>query len=202
MNVPNSLSILRILLIPAFCVTFMMGEQYYVWAGLALLLSALSDMLDGWVARKFDQITELGKWLDPIADKLTLGAVVLCMWLRFHEQYPALTPLFAVLIIKEALMAVGGLIVVNGRDEMTQSQWWGKAGTAVFYACMLAIVLVSIYDLFGAWQETVIVALVALPAAVMVFAFVRYFIFGLKLVREKKSAESAVVSEEKVEENA
>ncbi|MBE6753898.1 MAG: CDP-alcohol phosphatidyltransferase family protein [Ruminococcaceae bacterium] len=190
MNVPNTLSFLRILLIPVFCITFMKGEDYYVWAGAALALSALSDLLDGWFARKFNQITELGKWLDPIADKLTLGAVVLCMWLRFHGDYPELTPLFAILVIKELLMAIGGMIVVRGQDEMIQAQWWGKVGTAVFYTCMLAIVVLSLYDIGGQYQQPIIISLVALPAAVMVFAFVRYFIFALSILRQKKIAEN------------
>ena len=190
MNLPNSLSALRILLIPVFCVLFLKGDDYYAWAGLALALSALSDLLDGFFARKLNQITELGKWLDPIADKLTLGAVVLCMWMRFHGDYPELTPLFAILIAKELAMAIGGMIVVKGRDEMIPSQWWGKVGTAVFYICMIAIVVISRFDLLGELQQPAIVSLVAIPAAAMIFAFIRYFFFGLRIVRQRKAAES------------
>lgn len=189
MNVPNSLSTFRLVLIPVFCVLFLKGEDYYAWAGLALALSALSDLLDGFFARKLNQITELGKWLDPIADKLTLGAVVLCMWLRFHTETPILTPLFAILIAKELAMAIGGLIVVKGQDEMIPSQWWGKVGTAVFYLCMIAIVVISRFDLLGEWKQTAIIALVAVPAAVMVFAFIRYFFFGLRIFRQTKARE-------------
>jgi len=186
MNVPNSLSILRILLIPVFCVAFMSGQDYYLYAGLALAVSGLSDLLDGYIARKFNQITELGKWLDPIADKLTLGAVVVCMWLEFHEQYPVLTPLFAILILKEAAMAIGGAIVVRGLEEMVQSQIWGKIGTACFYVSMLCIVVMTGFDLGGAWRPYIIIGLVTLSVLMMVYAFIRYCIVGVEILRLKK----------------
>jgi len=197
MNVPNTLSFIRLLLIPVFCFFFLSGPEYYVYAGLALALSALSDLFDGYFARKLNQITELGKLLDPVADKLTLGAVVVCMWLRFHNEYPIVTPLFSILILKEALMAIGGMIVIRSAGRMVSSEWWGKAGTAVFYACMLGIVLTSVYDCGGEHRSAIIIALIVLPALVMIFALVRYFILGLKILRESKagSTGSAAVSE-------
>ncbi len=192
MNVPNTLSFIRLLLIPAFCAAFLAGPEYYIWAGIALLLSALSDLLDGYFARRLNQITELGKFLDPVADKLTLGAVVVCMWLRFHEEYPIVTPLFAILILKEALMAVGGLIVIRKAGRMVSAQWWGKVGTAVFYGCMLGIVLVSINGWGGQYQSAVMITLLVLPALFMVFALVRYFVMGVRILRsgQEKTGES------------
>lgn len=191
MNVPNTLSAIRLLLIPAFCAAFLAGEDYYIIAGLALALSALSDLLDGYFARKLNQITELGKWLDPIADKLTLGAVVACMWIRFHSEYPIVTPIFAILILKEILMAIGGFVIVRNCKKIAGSQWWGKVGTAVFYGCMLGIVLTSIFNWGGQHQSTIMVALIVLPAVFMVFALVRYFIMGLGLLRDSANTDSA-----------
>ena len=185
MNVPNTLSAIRLLLIPAFCVAFLSGPDYYIWAALALALSGLSDLFDGYFARKLNQITELGKWLDPIADKLTLGAVVVCMWIVYHESYPMLTPLFCILIAKEFMMAVGGLIVTHGRTEMIPSQWWGTVGTMIFYVCMLCIVLLSVFGGDNV-SPVIMTVLVALPAAAMLFAFIKYLIFGIKIMREKQ----------------
>ncbi len=183
MNVPNSLSAFRIILIPVFCVFFLMGSQYYVYAGAALLLSALSDMLDGFFARRLNQITELGKWLDPIADKLTLGAVVVCMWLKFHEQFPIVTPVFAILIAKELLMALGGIIFSKEHGRIIPSQWWGKLGTFLFYFCMLCIVLVSWVAPDGL-QDELMTVLVVVPAAAMLFAFIRYVIVAVRVLKE------------------
>ncbi len=192
MNVPNTLSVIRLLLIPAFCAAFLAGPDYYIWAGLALLLSALSDLFDGYFARKLNQVTELGKFLDPVADKLTLGAVVACMWIRFHDEYPIVTPLFAILILKEALMAIGGLIVIRKVNKMVSAQWWGKVGTAVFYSCMLGIVLVSINNWGGRHQSTIIITMIVLPALFMIFALVRYFVLGVRMLRESsRTADTA-----------
>jgi len=196
MNVPNTLSVIRLLLIPAFCAAFLAGPEYYIYAGLALALSALSDLLDGYFARKLNQITDLGKLLDPIADKLTLGAVVVCMWIRFHEEYPVVTPIFGVLVLKELLMAIGGIIVMKNCDKVVSSQWWGKAGTAVFYACMLGIVLTSIFDWGGQHKSTLIITLIVLPALVMVFALVRYFVLGVKMLRESRAEKDSAAPQE------
>ena len=187
MNVPNSLSILRILLIFVFCAAFLHDPSNYIIAGAALILSALSDVLDGFFARRLNQITELGKWLDPIADKLTLGAVVVCMWLHMHDEFPIVTPLFAILIGKELVMAIGGLIVTHGRDEMIPAQWWGKLGTAVFYSCMIGIVCVSVFGLFPAHQHEIITVLVTLPSAAMLFALCRYIIFAVRIMKADKN---------------
>lgn len=197
MNVPNTLSVIRLLLIPAFCAAFLAGPDYYIWAGLALLLSALSDLFDGYFARKLNQVTELGKFLDPVADKLTLGAVVACMWIRFHGEYPIVTPLFAILILKEALMAIGGLIVIRKVNKMVSAQWWGKVGTAVFYSCMLAIVLVSVNGWGGQHHSTIIISLIVLPALFMIFALIRYFVMGVRLLRESNNEESQADTSDK-----
>lgn len=194
-NVPNSLSLLRLVLIPLFCVMFLKGQDHYIFAGAALALSALSDLLDGFFARRLGQVTELGKWLDPIADKCTLGAVVACMWLRLHDEFPILTPVFAILIAKELAMAIGGLIVVRGLDSMVPSQIWGKVGTACFYVCMLCIVMMSMFDIGGAYRKIIIVVLAVLPAVAMIYAFIRYFIFGVQILRRKKSGVTSVPSE-------
>lgn len=186
MNIPNALSFLRLLLIPVFCWTFLMGGDniaYYYAAGAALLLSALSDLFDGYFARKFNQITELGKLLDPIADKLTLGAVVVCMWIRFGKTMAILNVLFSLLLLKELLMGIGGLIVFRGRKEIIPAQWWGKIGTVGFYTCMLGVMVVSIFFSDYRYSDHLIVGLVALSVVLMLFAFVRYFIFGLKMLK-------------------
>ncbi len=190
MNIPNSLSTLRLLLIPVFCWTFLAGQDYYIYAGIALALSGLSDLLDGYFARKFNQITELGKWLDPIADKLTLGAVVVCMWIVFHEEYPVLTPLFAILILKELAMAIGGAIVVRGLEEMVQSQIWGKIGTACFYMSMIIIVVMTAFDLGGVYRPYIIIGLVTLSVVFMVYAFIRYCVVGVEILKQKKAAKA------------
>ena len=82
-KIPNLITSLRILIIIPYIIFFL--NDNYILAVVMLLLSGLSDLLDGIVARKFDQITELGKVLDPVADKLTLLAVVVSLCFKFPE---------------------------------------------------------------------------------------------------------------------
>ena len=105
-NVPNALSLFRIVLIVPFVYYFL--HDQIVPAAACLVLSGLSDMFDGMIARKFHQITELGKMLDPVADKLTQGTVAVCLAI----EQPVLIPLLAIFIVKELLMLVAGSFLV------------------------------------------------------------------------------------------
>ena len=77
-SIPNLMGYFRLLLIPVFCYLYLAKEAYH-WAAGVVLLSSLTDLFDGMIARKFNMITNLGKALDPIADKLTHGALALCL---------------------------------------------------------------------------------------------------------------------------
>ena len=182
MNIPNTLTAFRIVMIPFFCVFFVMGPQYYPYAGIVLVLSGLSDMMDGFLARKLHQETELGKILDPIADKLTLGAVVISMWYVYHRNYPWITLALAIMFIKELLMAIGGLVIVQKGKKLVKAKWWGKVATVAFYASMITIVALNIFA--KNLRLDLIVPIIALfAAAVMIIALVMYFFMGLRILK-------------------
>lgn len=182
MNIPNTLTGMRIVLIPFFCVFFIMGPDYYPYAGIVLVLSGLSDMLDGFLARKLHQETELGKILDPIADKLTLGAVVISMWFVYHRSYPWITLALGIMFLKELMMAIGGLIIVQKGKKLVKAKWWGKVATVVFYGCMIAIVALNIFSP-DAPLNVLVPAIALFAAGVMLTAFVMYFFMGMKILR-------------------
>ena len=169
-------------MIPFFCVLFIMGPQYYPYAGIILVLSGLSDMFDGFLARKLHQETELGKILDPIADKLTLGAVVISMWFVYHKNYPWITLALGIMFIKELLMAIGGLVIVKKGRKLVKAKWWGKVATVIFYACMIAIVALNIFAP-EANLDILVPSIAAFAATVMLVAFGMYFHMGLKILR-------------------
>ena len=170
MNVPNFISIVRILLLPFFIYYFQKGN-WLVSAGI-LALSGFTDFLDGFIARKFGKITELGKILDPIADKLTQATVAVCM--AFHQV--VLIPLLSVFIIKEFTMLCGSLVLLRKGLRPTAAKWYGKIATAGFYVAMFSIVLL---EAFSAFDYTVLMLiLTAVSAALMIHALVRYiFLF-------------------------
>ena len=112
MNVPNAISVFRILLIPVFAVLYLTRDpnDYGVAAGVVLAVSAATDMLDGYIARRFNQVTPLGQVLVPIADKLTQATVVICIAIsNAHNKF--LLPIVSIFIIKEGLLALGSLIL-------------------------------------------------------------------------------------------
>ena len=169
LTVPNAMSVFRILMIP-FIVGFEVSDNTPA-AVVCLGLSGLSDALDGWVARKFNQITELGKMLDPFADKLTQGAVAICIALR----YPSICPLLFLLVIKELFMLVGACYLFKRKKKPCAAKWYGKVSTTLFY---LAILLIVILDTFMRVTEPTFIwvstTALIITAAFMVYTFVRY----------------------------
>ena len=174
-NVPNALTMLRILLIAPFVVYYV--NDHVIRAVLVLVLSGLTDMFDGIIARRFNQFTELGQMLDPLADKLTQGAVAVC----FAVKQPILIPFLAVLILKELVMVVGGIfLLLFKKKKPGGSQWYGKIATVLFYISFGTIVALK-----GIWKiesPTLSMALLSVTAAVMIYAFVRYAKIYLKII--------------------
>lgn len=170
-NVPNALSVVRILLVPVFLVLYLNGLDW--WAFGVLVASGLTDALDGFIARRFHQITDCGKLLDPISDKLTQVAVVVALATRFAEMLP----LAILCLVKESCQAVGGAIMLKRRGEVRGSKWFGKVSTVVFYASMSAVVLLDLSGLVR-WL------LVGLAGGCMLVAFVGYLRIFIQVSRE------------------
>ncbi|MCR1899616.1 CDP-alcohol phosphatidyltransferase family protein [Irregularibacter muris] len=138
-TIPNILSCARIILIPIFISSYihaMKSGDYYI-PGMIIILSGLTDLLDGLIARKFNQITELGKVLDPIADKLTQGAIVFTLMFRYRKMWI----LVALFMIKELSMAINSFILFRRGKKLDGSLWFGKLSTTVFYATMTVLII-------------------------------------------------------------
>ena len=175
-NIPNTLSLLRIALVPAFMVLYLTHNDG--WAFGVLLLSGITDLLDGFIARRFNQITDCGKLLDPLSDKLTQVAVVIALTTRYVE----LLPLAILCFIKEACQAVGGIILLRRRCEVRGSKWFGKLSTTVFYACMLALVLFPEMSLMVEW------VLIGVAGVCMLLAFLGYLRMFITIRRGSDTA--------------
>jgi len=166
-NVPNALSILRILLVPVIAVLYLKSkenETLLYWSIAALAVSALSDFFDGIIARRFNQITEFGKLLDPIADKLTQFTVVLCLAIRNHD----LIPLLVICFVKELCQAIGGYLLLRRGEKVRAAKWYGKMATGIFYLSMGLMVLFPDMPPLAFWT------LIALVVGWMLFAFYNY----------------------------
>ena len=184
-KIPNLLSILRLILIPVFLWIYLTAKEqpWFIIAAVVLAFSGLTDLLDGWIARKYNMITQLGKVLDPIADKITQVSVCVALWIR----YPELIVLLIVMVLKELLMMVGGLVLFRKKVKLDGSRWYGKIATTIFYVLMFAIVVSSYIPPWFLIATDVIII------AVMIFAFIMYIPVFLTLFR--KGEEKAVPEE-------
>ena len=170
-TIPNILSYFRIALIPVFIILFINaysrnGVGYHIAAVVILMVSGLTDMLDGKIARKFNQITELGKIVDPLADYLTQFAVVVCL----AVMYWPLIPVIALLVVKEISMAVLGVVFLRKGKKLSGAQWYGKVSTVVFYAVMFVLLAVP----YAKMPFALYTVLIIISGAWMLFSFVMY----------------------------
>lgn len=135
-TIPNILSTIRIILIPLFIWLYAI-QQNYPAAAAVLLISGITDIVDGYIARTFQLISNLGKILDPVADKLTQAATLFCLVTRF----PAMLIVLILLIIKELFVGITGWMVFRKTKEVFGANWHGKVATCLLYAMMILHVL-------------------------------------------------------------
>lgn len=135
-TIPNILSFIRLCLIPLIIWLYCVKQNYHMTA-VILVLSGLTDLADGFIARHFHMISDLGKILDPIADKLTQGATLFCLMTRFKLM---LVP-FILMIFKELYMGITGALVIKKTGQVLGANWHGKVVTCLLYAMMILHVL-------------------------------------------------------------
>lgn len=131
-TIPNLLSFFRLLLIPVIIWLYAVKKDP-LWTTIMLALSGITDVVDGIIARRFNMISDLGKALDPVADKLTQIAMLFCLVTRFHWM---LLPLI-LLVVKEIFAAVTGLLVIRKTRSVRGALWHGKIATASLYSMIL-----------------------------------------------------------------
>jgi len=144
-------------MIPLYVYLYVTAEELadYYWAAGLLVLSALTDALDGVIARKTGQITDLGKVIDPVADKLTQVAVVGAMLI----VRPYIYPLLILFVLKELFLLINSIILYRKDIMMDGSMWFGKVATAVFYISMFILVIFPTLDRSGSMPLIVITAI-------------------------------------------
>ena len=125
------MSFFRLCLVPVI-VWLYCFEKNYLWTAIILIISGITDIVDGFIARKFDMISDFGKAFDPVADKLTQIAVMFCLVTRFPFM---LIPLI-ILIIKEILAAVMNMITLEKAGYVVAAVWHGKLNNVLIYSMM------------------------------------------------------------------
>ncbi len=192
LTIPNLLSLIRILLIPVFGVLFYQGNV--IWAVVVLIISGLTDFFDGKIARKFNQISELGKMLDPIADKLTQITIAIILFLTFNKSTnPVMTWfkwVFLFFVFKEFLMVlVGGIMVFMGLKP-SAAEIYGKIATFVYYAVMASVIAfgpeVGALRNYFTLPDWLMIVLVIISAILTFVALLSYIPDTFRQFKEKK----------------
>ena len=132
LTIPNLLSLFRLILIPVIVWLYWFRKDYFP-AGVLLIISGLTDLADGYIARHFNAVSNVGKILDPIADKLTQAAMLFCLVTRF----PLMAAPFGFLVIKEVFIGTTGLLMIRKTGKVVGADFHGKVATTLLYAMMI-----------------------------------------------------------------
>ncbi len=187
-NVPNALTLLRLLLVPVYVVLFMRGRKY--WALFTFLLASFTDLLDGYIARKYNLITDFGKLMDPLADKVMVLTAMFSM--VFGNRFiPGVIPLAAVLVLfaKEAYLMYGSYRLLK-RGLVVHSQMSGKVAHCAF---ILGLLLSFFHDQLAQalpWLPIGIdVIIIWLAVGIALYAMVFYTRDSLQKLKEYEAAQ-------------
>ena len=144
--VPNTFTIIRFLLIPFIVMNIFYGN--YIMAFILFTISGVTDIADGCIARKFNLISNFGKLMDPLADKLTQICTIASLTL-IH-----IIPIWilAIVLLKELIM-IAGASFLYGKDVVVYSKWYGKLATVLFYLAIVFSLLISQFNLDTIWSN-------------------------------------------------
>lgn len=165
-TIPNLLSAFRLLLIPVYISIYLnaTSTKDYILAASILAVSCLTDMIDGQIARRFNMISTFGKFLDPLADKATQFALIVCLtW-----KYPILWSLAALMILKEGFQLIAGIIAFRQGKMLTGALFSGKICTVILFLSLIVMVLLPDMD------RRIVLAITAVDGLFMLNSFIAY----------------------------
>lgn len=166
MNVPNILTAMRFVLIPVFAY-YLCVENYSISVFL-FLLGGLTDILDGFIARKYNMITSWGKLADPLADKL-MQITALFILSIIKRMIPLW--LLVIVIAKEVFIGIGSIVLYKQQNYVVSANWYGKVATVVFYFAIIMIIFNNQYKIFNTQYKYLFIFIVVLAT---LFAFTMY----------------------------
>ncbi len=156
LNLPNTLSLIRVIMVPFFMATILLMDyaDCGIWAHIvpALLfgLTGLTDMLDGKIARKYNLVTDFGKFIDPLADKFMVFGALISILVAYRHIADVFVWVSAIVMLRELAITSLRLVVVGKSGRVIAASWWGKVKTASQIVCIILILLerVIVVDLW------------------------------------------------------
>ena len=187
--VPNILTVIRFIFIPSIIVSLIYDN--YVLALILFTLSSLTDVLDGKIARKYNAISDFGKLMDPLADKLTQLSILLTLAVKNVIPFW----IVVILVVKETVM-IAGASFLYGKSLVVSSKWYGKLTTVLIYIAVVSSCLIKIFNLP---EFDIYIYVLAIIFAI--FSLIKYFMYfygnGYLPNKEELKKQSQTVPEKK-----
>ncbi len=177
LTLPNMLSFFRLLLIPVIVILYEGGHPW--WAFGVLALSGLTDVVDGWIARTFHLVSDFGKAIDPVADKLTQLVVLLCL---LDAKY---WWVIGALVVKEFVIGIMTLMALHKTHSVYSAGWYGKLCTVVIYLSMGVLILWEVV-IGKPIPETLVLIDSILIVALITLSFAKYFIYFTRILKQAR----------------
>lgn len=180
-NIPNILSAIRIFLVPIFVIVYFCGYPENVWYAIGVFfLAGATDVVDGYLARKNNWISDIGKLLDPLADKMMQCAALTCFYIT--DTIPLW--LYAAYVAKELLLIAGAIFMLKRRSVVVKSGFWGKFAVCVFYASVA--ILASMRHLPDPIRKARTAVVCAVMLCFALVALIQYFREYMKANQSKR----------------
>lgn len=187
-HVPNTLTVIRLIIVPFLVASIVLDN--YLLAVILFTISSITDILDGIIARKFDLISDFGKLVDPLADKLTQISVLLTLTIK------GIIPLWIIIIllIKEFIL-IAGAAFLYGKDLVVSSKWYGKITTVLMYVAVVCSFAIHVFNLphFDIYIYCVVVTL----AVFSLFSYIQYFYAEGYLPNKEELKKTTKIKEDK-----
>ncbi len=180
-SIPNILCYIRFMLIPLFVVLYINAEtaREYLMAAAVVFISGLTDFLDGFIARTFDMVTDFGKLIDPMADKLTQASLIFVLVVKIKWMFL----LLILFVVMQLFMLGAGIAMLKKNRRLNGAKWFGKVSTTVFYAVMLVLVAAPNLDI------NIVNILMLVCGAFLLLSFLMYIREYFRMYRETKETE-------------
>lgn len=168
LTIPNLLSLFRLALIPVYITLYLNAEEAadYVAAAVVLAVSCLTDAVDGKIARKYNMISNVGKLLDPAADKMTQLALTICL----AQKYPILKPVLCLFVVKEVFQLIAVIVALCRGKALPGALMAGKVCTTVLFISFITLVM------FPNMPELAVDSIALLNAIFLMISFVSYIL--------------------------
>ena len=155
MNLPNKLTVLRVIMIPFFVVMLMLdggaNQMYRYIAAAIFIIASFTDFLDGSIARKYGLVTNFGKFMDPLADKLLVCSALICF--AATRQLPAW---MVIVIIAREFIISGFRLIASDEGVVIAASYWGKIKTVVQITMIIAVIIEFPYAMVIAWAAVIL----------------------------------------------